>query len=108
MTLSVNPTSGYLDAFGGSTLVITTPPPGDYTLLESDSLVLVSGNVTITVPTAVGRPGKFFHLKKIDSGTTTIVAASGAETLDGMTSVPIKVQFTNLMIVSNGVAWFIL
>ena len=108
MSLQVNPSTGVLDAFGGTSLPITTSPPGNYTLLESDIIILISGNVTITIPTAIGRPGKFYHLKKVDSGTTTTVAASGGQTLDGMASVRVTQQFTNLMIVSNNSNWLIL
>ena len=108
MSLQVNPTTGLLDAFGGLSLPLTTPPPGNYTLVESDYLVLISGNVIITVPSAAGRPGKYYHLKKIDSGTVTTVAATAPETLDGMPSVKVRLQYTNLMIVSNNNVWLIL
>jgi len=108
MSLSVNPTTGLLDAFGGTSLPLTAPPAGDYTVLESDIIILISGNTTVTIPTAIGRPGKFYHLKKIDAGTTTTVAASGGQTLDGQLSVKVTRQFTNLMIVSDDNNWLIL
>jgi len=108
MSLSVNPTTGLLDAFGGTSLPLTQPPVGDYTVLESDIVVLISGNTTVTIPTAVGRPGKFYHLKKVDSGTTTTVAASSGQTLDGYPSVKVIQQYINLMIVSDGANWLIL
>lgn len=108
MSLSVNPSTGVLDAFGGTTLPLTTPPGGDYYILESDILILISGNTTVFIPTAVGRPGKYYHLKKVDTGTTTTVAATGGQTLDGYPSVKVTQQYINLMIVSDGSNWLIL
>jgi len=71
----------------------TLPPPksnvtsvtSTYSILPSDFLVLVdgtSGNFTVTLPTAVGRRGQTFRVKRTDNTLANIVtlATTGGQT----------------------------
>lgn len=84
----------------------------NYTALQSDDVLLgdaTSGAITITLPTAVGNTGEVFHIKKIDSSVNAVtIATTSSETIDGVTTQTLGVQYKNLTVVSNGVSWDIL
>ena len=68
-----------------------------------------SGNVTITLPAASGNSGYRFYVKRIDNAANTCtIARTGADTIDGQTSLSLDLQYTSVAIVSNGSAWYIL
>lgn len=84
----------------------------NYTALQSDDVILgdaTSGAITITLPTAVGNSGEVFHIKKIDSSVNAVtVATTSSQTIDGVTTQTIGVQYKNITVVSNGSNWSIL
>lgn len=67
-----------------------------------------SGAVTITLPPAAER-FKEYTIKKMDaSGNAVIIDGSGAETIDGATTVSMTTQYETRTIASNGTQWVIL
>lgn len=84
----------------------------NYTALQSDDVLLgdaTSGAITITLPTAVGNTGEVFHIKKIDSSVNAVtIATTSSQTIDGVTTQSIGVQYKNITVVSNGSSWSIL
>jgi len=90
----------------------TSTQTSSYTITSSDAIIFAnatSGNVTITLPTASGMAGYRFYIKRIDNASNTVtVARSGSDTIDGMTSFTLDLQYTALAVVSNGSAWYIL
>jgi hypothetical protein len=84
----------------------------NYTALQSDDVILgdaTSGAITITLPTAVGNTGEVFHIKKIDSSVNAVtIATTSSQTIDGVTTQTLGVQYKNLTVVSNGSGWDIL
>lgn len=99
----------WTDAAGGTATATKTT---SYTMTATDAIVFASaasGNVTITLPAASGLAGYRFHIKRIDgSANTCTIARSGSDTIDGMTSFTIDQQYTAIMVVSDGSAWYIL
>lgn len=83
-----------------------------YTVTSADTVVFAdatSGNVTITLPAASGLAGYRFYVKRIDGSAHTVtIARSGSDTIDGMTSFTLDLQYTAFGVVSNGSAWYIL
>jgi hypothetical protein len=83
-----------------------------YTITSSDTVIFAdatSGNVTITLPAASGLAGYRFYVKRIDSASNTVtVSRSGSDTIDGMTSFTLDLQYTAFAVVSNGSNWYIL
>lgn len=83
-----------------------------YTITGTDTVIFAdatSGNVTITLPAASGLAGYRFYVKRTDSsGNSVTVARSGSDTIDGMTSFTLDLQYTAFAVVSNGSAWYIL
>lgn len=64
-----------------------------------------SGNVTITLPTAVENFAAFI-IKKIDSSTNTVIVDGNAsETIDGDTTITIYDQYNYIEIISDGTNW---
>jgi hypothetical protein len=90
----------------------TSSKTADYTITPADDVLLVdasSGNVTVTLPTAVGLDGKRFHIKKTDSsGYTVTIDGNGSETIDGSTTQTILLQHISLTVVSDNANWHII
>lgn len=79
-----------------------------YTATTADRVILVTGNTTITLPTAVGFSGwvREFTIKKTDSNVTTAtVATTSAQTIDGAASVTLNAQNEAITVQSDGSNW---
>ena len=91
------------------TLVTKT---ANYIIAGGDSVILcnaTAGAFTVTLPTAVGREGKVYHTKKIDSsGNLVTVDGDGSETIDGGTTAALSVQYESIMLISDGSTWHII
>ena len=71
-----------------------------------DDLILVSGNSTLTLETAVGCDGRRHTFFKADSSATTMtIACSGSETLDGSATLSTAVQYAGFDVFSDGTNW---
>jgi lysophospholipase L1-like esterase len=80
-----------------------------YTASLGDSVILCNasaGPVTITLPTAVGIQGRSFQIKKTDaSANACTVATTGAQTMDGASSVPLTAQYASKKVESDNSNW---
>lgn len=78
----------------------------NYCVILADA---TSGAVTITLPTAVGRKGQEYSIKKIDSSANAVtVATTSSQTIDGSTTKSLATQYSKTSVVSDGANWFIL
>ena len=78
---------------------------GDYLLLCDAT----GGAITMTLPAAALVPGRIYAFKRINAGANTVtVDGYGAETIDGVATHVMTPQWNSLLILTNGVAWFIL
>lgn len=88
-----------------------TTKTSDYTITSADNMILVdasAGDVTVTLPTAVGISGVEYVIKKIDSSSNfVIIEGNGSQTIDGETDQRTDGQYTSITVVSNGTNWFI-
>lgn len=67
------------------------------------------GNITVTLPTAASATGRIYNIKKIDANAfNVIIAASGAETIDGTSTKTISTQYTCITVQSDGTTWWVL
>ncbi len=64
-----------------------------------------SAPITITLPSATTSPGIIYIIKKIDAGLTNIVTVSGAQTIDGLTSISLANRGESVMLQSDGTIW---
>lgn len=90
-------------AFGTQPYPVTSQT-GDYTVTDSDFLVLVdasSGNVTITLPASSS--GRRYEIKKTDSSANkVIIDGDGSETIDGATTQELLLQYEALSVMGDG------
>lgn len=66
----------------------------------TDYVYFVTGNTTLTMPTATGNTNRY-SIKKIGTGTTMTIGA----TIDGTASPTITVENTSLDLISDGTNW---
>ncbi len=121
-TRLANGTSGYVLTSAGGTSAPTWAPASvvetfaaktaDYTLTTSDNNITVDdsgGNVTITLPTAVGNT-RTYHIKKIsDVAFQTSIATTSSQTIDGRATTEVKLYTKGdyLEVYSNNANWII-
>jgi hypothetical protein len=79
-----------------------------YTIAAGDFVInCTSGTFTVTLPTAVGVAGKQYCVKNSGTGVITI-ATTSAQTIDGITSKVLSVQYESLWFMSNGANWIVI
>lgn len=82
-----------------------------YTPTNTDVVILVNstaGIVTITLPTAVNIPGRWYFIKdwKGQAGTNNItIATTSAQTIDGSTTKVLNKAYLGYFVVSDGANW---
>lgn len=105
---------GYLHGGGGSSTggsgitrvinTISTNVIAD-SAVNTDYVYLVSGNTTLTLPTAIGN--KDLYTVKNKDGNTTTVSTTGGQTIDGGASYLITIMNDSIDIISDGANWFV-
>jgi hypothetical protein len=79
-----------------------------YSAAASDFVINCTANTfTVTLPTAVGITGKQYCVKNSGTGVITIDTTS-SQTIDGVTSKVLSVQYEYLWVMSNGANWIII
>lgn len=71
-------------------------------------IILASGDITLTLPSANGNMNKEYVIKKTDSNSTTVTIDSYAGTIDSATSVSITSQYGQIRVVSDNSNWWII
>jgi hypothetical protein len=67
------------------------------------------GAITMTLPPAALVPGRIYAFKRINAGANAVIVDGYAsETIDGNLTQTLTPQWNSLVIMTNGVAWFIL
>lgn len=68
-----------------------------------------SGAFNVTLPTASGRSGQTYTIKKTDSGANAVtVNTTSSQTIDGSTTYSLATQWKYVTVVSNGSNWLII
>lgn len=81
---------------------------GTYAIVAGDFVINCTANTfTVTLPTAVGVAGKQYCVKNSGTGVITI-ATTSAQTIDGITSKVLSVQYESLWFMSNGANWIVI
>lgn len=95
-------------------LFIADPAPttvtAPYLALATDRTILATASaaLTISLPTAAGRAGKRYTIKKMDSSANVVtIDPNGAETIDGAATHGLTTQYARVTIESNGANWII-
>jgi len=83
----------------------------NYTILAGDGIITIdasSDNVTISLPTAVGREGKEFLVKVLTIGSgnsATLDCDESGETIDGELTYSFSSDYEKIRVVSDGDEW---
>lgn len=81
-----------------------------YAILDQDEVVLCNatgGAFAATLPTAVGRAGRSFLVKRTNSGGNAVTIASAGGTIDGAASVSLASQYAFRRVASDGTNWHV-
>lgn len=82
-----------------------------YTALVSDEIITgdaTSAAFTITLPTAVGKAGQTYTIKRINSGANAVtVGTTSSQTIDGAATYALSAQYKYVKVVSDGANWII-
>jgi hypothetical protein len=88
------------------------PRTAAYTITDQDDVILGNasgGAFNVTLPSAIGRQGRIFTVKKTDSsGNAVTISTTGGQTIDGAASVSLGAQFSSRMLMSDGANWLVL
>jgi len=96
--ITINDVSGTVMVTGFSNILTST------TLNSShNGVILVSGNTTLSLPSASGNIGIQFTIKKIDTSSSTVTISG---TIDGESNPQLTEQNSYITIISNGNAWY--
>ena len=95
----------FLDRIGDP--VIGAPSGGDYTPGDLSEVILkdaTAASVTVAIPTAVGKAGVMYWIKKTDASANTVTVAA---TIDGDVNFILYFQDEVIAIVSDDANWWI-
>lgn len=88
----------------GNTNTTTRTITSNYSVVDSDYLIICNNtaDITVTLPNAIGRSGKQFIIKIINTGKVTIKG-----NIDNVTSVVVDMRWAALTVQSNDSIWLI-
>lgn len=116
-TTSLNNHSLYVN---GSLGLAVTTKIANYTATDTDCVILCdtsvgSGgtNITITLPSATGRTGKIYIIKKTTTSANTItILPSSSQPINGATTVPPQISFSTSLgcriVFCDGTGWWVI
>jgi len=74
---------------------------------KTDYYYFVSGNTTLTLPTAVGNTN-IYTIKKTDVSNTVTIATTSSQTIDGSGSKSLSTQYEVTRLISNNSNWMVI
>lgn len=84
--------------------LLVSPQGGNHTVLANEMIQAVdatAGSVTITLPAATGSGRAVLVVKTDATGNSVVLAAAGADTIDGATSGTTNVQFGGFLVLDR-------
>jgi hypothetical protein len=90
---------------------VTTITNGTYTVLDTDVAILcdtTAGTITLNLPAASGRTGKFYIIHR-KAGTTNSITIdpNAAETINGATTLTVSTTaHSDVYIFTDGTSWY--
>lgn len=84
--------------------VITTT--ANYQAVLTDSVILINGDVTVTLPTAAKGAGKIITCKAINAGVGTRTVSGNGSNIDGAATWTTTTQYVSQRFASNGTQWW--
>lgn len=78
-----------------------------YQAVLTDSVILINGNVTVTLPTAAQAKDKRITAKAINAGAGTRTVSGNGSNIDGAATWTTTTQYVSADFVSNGTQWYV-
>lgn len=106
--VTVNTIDNIFYTVSTGTVMTMTNVAANYTVTATNQVLVVdstSGNITITLQTAVGLSGEQIVIKKSVAANTITVDGLSAETIDGLTTKDLNRQYEFIRITSDGTNW---
>lgn len=103
-------TSKILRANATKTIFDATAKTTNYSYTANDEVIkfdTTSGNITASLPSAVGNKGKWFTAIKTVAANSLIIDPSGAETINGAATLTLTAQNSSVTFQSDGSNWFV-
>lgn len=77
-----------------------------YQAVLTDSVILINGNITVTLPTAAAGANKIITCKAINAGGGTRTVSGNGANIDGAGTWTTTTQYTAQRFASDGVQWW--
>lgn len=78
----------------------------NYQIVLTDSVILINGDVTATLPTAAQGKNKIITCKAINAGGGTRTVSGNGANIDGAATWTTTTRYTAQRFASNGVQWW--
>lgn len=99
-------------SFSGGLVYNSQTITGNTTFAVGGPIVTVvnnSGTATISLPTAASASGEIYYIKKISAiANDVVIDPDSAELIDGSATKTLTLQYSAILIHSNGTAWYII
>jgi hypothetical protein len=96
-------TAGKINAFAAKTAA--------YTLTATDEVIkadATTATFAVTLPTAVGKTGQEYTIKKVDATANAVtIATTSSQTIDGSTTYSLAAQWKYVKVISDNSNWII-
>lgn len=86
----------------------TSTQTAAYQATVDDGLVLINGNITVTLPSASTCPGKRITCKAVNAGGGTRTVDGGDSDIDGAATWTTTTQYVSATFQSNGTQWWVI
>lgn len=77
-----------------------------YQVVLTDSVILINGNITVTLPTATEGKNKRITCKAINAGGGTRTVSGNGSNIDGAATWTTTTQYVSQDFVSDGAQWY--
>lgn len=77
-----------------------------YQVVLTDSVILINGNITVTLPTAAKGKNKIITCKAINAGGGTRTVSGNGSNIDGAATWTTTTQYTAVRLASDGTQWW--
>lgn len=67
-----------------------------------------ASSITVTLPTASGKAGVSYFIKKTNSGNNVIIATTSSQTIDGGSTITMNTQYQSTKVISDGANWLVM
>lgn len=79
----------------------------NYQVVLTDSVILMNGNITVTLPTAAKAQGKRITCKAINAGVGTRTVSGNGSNIDGAATWTTTTRYDAVDVISDGSQWWI-